>query len=166
MGRESVDISRGQAGIGEQRDVKINGRAAYLVAVAKLGVGKVFGDVDHHVHLMVVQQLDGLGLHVGLRRPVDTYGRDAVVIEIGMCAAGGIDGIPAVGQLMGGVKKVGLLLGRSGRHEHCLGGYTVAHRNHGLDECLGRVVAYTANLAGRCHVYTKHRVGSPADARS
>ncbi len=50
------DKSAGEAGIGDQRDVVVDGRAADIVVVVQLGAGKVLGDVDY--------QLDGFAAEV------------------------------------------------------------------------------------------------------
>ena len=65
-GRKRRDECSGQTGVGEQRHIKVNRRAAYLVSVAEFRRRKILGHVDHHNYFFGMQQIDGLRLLIGL----------------------------------------------------------------------------------------------------
>ena len=46
---ERVDEGAGKAGVGDERDVVVDGIASDGVVVEQLGLGVVLGDVDHQV---------------------------------------------------------------------------------------------------------------------
>ena len=49
---EGIDEGAGQTGVGDERNVEVDGRTAYLVAVTQLARRQVLGDVDHHVDFL------------------------------------------------------------------------------------------------------------------
>lgn len=86
---ESADEGAGKATVRDERDIEVDGGAAYLVAIGQLTGRKVLRDVDDHINLMVVEHVDGLRLTV-FRRPVDGSVGYAVSRKITGYASGGI----------------------------------------------------------------------------
>ena len=50
---DGVDVGARKAGVGDERNVEVDGGATDLVSVFKFPCGVVFGDVDHKVDLMI-----------------------------------------------------------------------------------------------------------------
>ena len=67
---EGVDERFGKAGVGEQGDVEVYSGTADLVSVGELTGGEVLGQVHHHVDLLLVEQVECLGLHALFAGPV------------------------------------------------------------------------------------------------
>ena len=138
------DESRCQPGVGEKRDIEVDGGAAYLSPVAQFCAGEVSGHIHHEVHLAVVEQVERLGFAVGSRRPVDLYSRDAVFVQELAGSAGRVDCQAGTVQHMGGLEHIGLLFGRACAQQHRLFRNSQAYSQEAFEDCLIGVVAYAA----------------------
>lgn len=67
---ESIDKGTCQPGIGDERDVKIDGISSNPVAVSKFAFAQVFGDVDNQVDFLFPDIVQGIRFHVGFVGPV------------------------------------------------------------------------------------------------
>ena len=156
---EGADERGGQSRVGDERDVEVDGGAADLVAVAQLALLKRAGDVDHHVDLPLVDELQGVG-ELALLAGLAHAGRgDAVVLKEFVGAGGGIELVALAVQHHGGFKHVGLLPRRAARQQDAVLGDALAYRQHRVEQRLVGVFAQAANLAGRDHVDAQHGVG-------
>ena len=61
---ESMDEGRGEAVVGEERDIEVDGSTTDLVAVGELARGEVLRDIDHHVDLLVANHVESLWLQL------------------------------------------------------------------------------------------------------
>ncbi len=82
-------------------------------------------------------------------RKMHTYRRHPVVGEETLCAVCCIYHISFAVKHACRFEKVDFRTCRAAADEHCLLRHAVAYRKHGFQNCLGSVVAYAANLAGR-----------------
>lgn len=147
-GDEGFDEGEGQTGVGEEGDVVVDGVASDAVAVGELALGVVLGYVYDKIDCVVADYVENrlASLFVG---PAYGSGLDAVVVEEGGCADGGIDLVAARVEQTACVEHVDLASGIARAYEHSLDGHVVAYRNHGVEQGLVKVAAKTPDLACR-----------------
>ena len=115
-GAESADEGRGQTTVGDEGHVQVDGSTANLVAVGELVGGEVLGDVDHHVDLVAMEQVEGGGQCLpysllGFAGPENAGVLDAVFGEVSGGSSGGEELVAMGSKYAGGIKHLGLLLG-------------------------------------------------------
>ncbi len=85
---EGADEGGGEAGVGDKRDIEVDGGSTDVVSVGQLLVGEVLRDVDHEVEFLVCEHLHRLLVFackfrvLGFGRPDYALGRHTVLSEV------------------------------------------------------------------------------------
>ena len=109
---------RGKAGVGDERYVEVDGGAAYHVAVAQFAFLQRARDIDHHIDLAVVYELQCVGELAFLTWLAHPCRWDAVVLEELVSAGRGIELVTLAVEHHRRLEHVGLLSRRAARQQY------------------------------------------------
>ena len=118
----------------------------------------VLWNVYHHINLSLMQHIQRLRVFAFIRGPEHLDVFHALLVEVFMRAACGIEDEAVADKLTGCIEHLGFLLCITRRKQDCLLRYLVSHREHRLDEGTGRVLTDTPYLTRGSHIDTQDGV--------
>ena len=79
---EGVDECGGKSGVGDERNVEVDGCTTNLVAIGEFAHREVLRHVHHHVDVVAVQEVECLWLLTFLAGPMNERVLDAVIFQV------------------------------------------------------------------------------------